>query len=199
MTELEQIEQAIIVLEANRALVGDEVFDTTIVTLQEKLESLKNSQENRLSNRTAQRKQITTLFASVSGLASIADFRNDTHILDVMKVLWRHLDGAITEHGGVIDKHVGDGVMGLFGVPVTREDDPERAIRAALTIRAALSNFIAEMDLFDSPSLEAWRQRSGIEDVHPFRNLQIHIGINTGPVLLGKVGTGDEYTVIDLP
>ena len=46
------------------------------------------------------------------------------------------MDAAIVEHGGVIDKHIGDGVMALWGVPEARENDPEQAIRAALAMQA---------------------------------------------------------------
>ena len=62
-----------------------------------------------------------------------------------MNGLWRRLDRAITQQDGTIDKHMGEAVMGLFGVPVVHEDDAERAVRAALQMRAALSDFVSEL------------------------------------------------------
>ncbi len=187
-TEQEQIQHAIRSLESQRPILGDDVVETTIFTLQEKLSQLTRPKE---SHRAAQRKQVTILFANVTGFTGIAESIPDTNMLDIMNVLWRRLDGAITNQGGMIDKHIGDGVMGLFGVPSAREDDPERAIRAALTMRVALDEFIAETGAFSE------MRTPDVADGHtPSQNLKIKVGINTGPVLLGEVGTGDEYTVI---
>lgn len=195
VNEREQLRYAIASLEKQRPLLGDDVVDTTVVTLRERLSQIDSySPDGASLKRSAQRKQVTILFANVTGLARIAESIPDTNILDLMNVLWQRLDSAITKHDGVIDKHIGDAVMGLFGVPTSREDDPERAVRAALAMRAALSDFIAEME-----SLERSRGTQLLLDADgnsPMRQLQMRIGINTGPVLLGEVGTGDEYTVI---
>ncbi|HET9224315.1 MAG TPA: adenylate/guanylate cyclase domain-containing protein, partial [Roseiflexaceae bacterium] len=79
-------------------------------------------------------------------------------------------------NGGWIDKHIGDAVMALFGAPTAREDDPERAIRAALTMQAELRAF-NEVTRLAVP-------------------LRMRIGINTGMALLGAVGTTAEYTAM---
>ena len=105
----------------------------------------------------------------------------DVH--DTMNALWTRLDGAVTDCGGLIDKHIGDAVMALFGAPVAQEDDPERAIRAGLAMQAELAAFREERQV----------DRSA-EDSR--RGLAMRIGINTGPVLLGEVGTTDEYTAM---
>jgi predicted ATPase/class 3 adenylate cyclase len=193
-SEREQIRYAIASLEDKRTALGDEVVDITVFTLREKLARLSQYGDGASPRRTEQRKQVTILFANVTGFTGIAESIPDTNMLDIMNVLWRRLDGAITKHYGVIDKHMGDAVMGLFGVPTVREDDPERAIRAALAMRAALSDFVTEMESLErSGGLPLPLDEDGR---YPLRNLQIKIGINTGPVLLGEVGTGDEYTVI---
>ncbi|MCP5097398.1 MAG: AAA family ATPase [Chloroflexi bacterium] len=193
-SEREQIRYAIASLEAQRAALSDEIVETTVSTLREKLTRLSQYGDGEGLHRTEQRKQVTILFANVTGFTGIAESIPDTNMLDIMNVLWRRLDGAITKHYGVIDKHMGDAVMGLFGVPTAREDDPERAIRAALAMRAALSDFVTEMESLErSGGLPMPLDEDGRS---PLRNLQIKIGINTGPVLLGEVGTGDEYTVI---
>lgn len=195
VNEREQIRYAIATLEKQRPLLGDAVVDTTIMTLREKLLQIDSySTDGATLKRSAQRKQVTILFANVTGLTAITESLPDTNILNLMNVLWQRLDSAITRQEGVIDKHIGDAVMGLFGAPASREDDPQRAVRAALAMRAALRDFIAEME-----SLERARGETLLPDADGtslLRKLEIRIGINTGPVLLGEVGTGDEYTVI---
>lgn len=190
----EQIRYAIASLEAQRPFLTDAVVDTTVSTLREKLAGLDAFIDGNGSRRISRRKQVTILFANVTGFKSLADSIPDTNMLDIMNVLWRRLDGAITRHNGVVDKHIGDAVMGLFGVPTAREDDPEQAVRAALAMRAALSDFMVEMEsMRESGALPMALDENGR---YPLRDLQIRIGINTGPVLFGEVGSSDEYTVI---
>ncbi|MCB9418546.1 MAG: AAA family ATPase [Ardenticatenaceae bacterium] len=196
MKDRERILQAISVIGTQRILLGDPVVNITLEALNEQLTSLDADHESPHTQRTAQRKQITILFANVTGFNSITQAVPDTNILDIMNLLWQRLDKAITNQGGTIDKHIGDAVMGLFGVPVAREDDPERAIQAALAMRAALSDFANEMVSLISPSPPSKNiSNAGSIGTGPLQ-LQLRIGINTGPVLLGGVGSGDEYTVI---
>ena len=103
-------------------------------------------------------------------------------VSDIMNALWERLDKAIVEHGGTIDKHIGDEVMALWGTETAREDDPEWAIRAALAMQTELTAFRHDQS-FD---LAQDRQV----------DLAMRIGINTGPVLLGKVGTTGECTAM---
>ncbi len=102
----------------------------------------------------------------------------------VINSLWSRVDKAIQDHGGRIDKHIGDAVMALFGTPIAREDDPERAIRAAIQIQAEIQKWKQE---FDAIHIQQQPQK---------QNIQLRIGINTGPALLGTVGTIGEYTAI---
>ena len=75
------------------------------------------------------------LFADVSGFTSMAEDMDAELVGDVMNTLWQRLDRLITNHGGLIDKHFGDGVMALWGVQTAQEEDPDRAIRAALAMQ----------------------------------------------------------------
>jgi len=169
MTEREQLEQAIAALEVQRAVLGDVVVDSSIAALREKLAALSPTP------RTEQkRKQTTILFADVSGFTAMSESLDAEEVADIMNALWQRLDAAITDNGGIIDKHIGDAVMALWGADAAREDDPERAVRGALDMQAALAIF---------------------RDDHQVK-LAMRIGINTGPVLLGEVGTTGEFTAM---
>lgn len=187
----ERLQQTLATIEKHQAVLGTAVVETTLAVLRDKLASLDNHTPGHLPARSPQRKQVTILFANVvSGSQNTRDSITDTNTLNLMNLLWRRLDQAIQEQGGTIDKHIGDAVMGLFGVPVAREDDPERAVRAALTMRAALSDFVDEMRVLERSGAIPPTKNFSLDD------LQLRVGINTGPVLLGEVGKADEYTVI---
>ena len=168
MIEREQLEQAITQLEAQRATLGDDVVDVSIVALRAKLAALEPLPPQK------QRKQATILFADVSGFTAMSETLDAEEVSDVMNALWQRWDAAIVEHGGVIDKHMGDGVMALWGALEARENDPELAIRAALAMQSELAAFCAEWQV----------------------DLAIRVGLNTGPVLLGDVGTTGELSAI---
>jgi predicted ATPase/class 3 adenylate cyclase len=177
MTEREKLEQAIAALEAQRATLGDAVVDTTLAALRQQLAALP-------AQRAAEeRKQVTVLFADIFGFTEMAEAMDIEEVRDTINALWARLDAAIMAEGGTIDKHIGDAVMALFGVPTAHEDDPERAIRAALAMQDELRSFAGGAE-----DLEI-----DVEDLPP---LQIRIGIHTGPVLLGEVGTTAEYTAM---
>ena len=86
----------------------------------------------------------------------------------------RQLGEEVLRFGGTIDKYIGDNVMAVFGAPVSHEDDPERAVRAALAMQEAMGGSTAGLP----------------GDI----SFLLRVGINTGEVLAGSVGDG--YTVI---
>ncbi|MCP4544086.1 MAG: tetratricopeptide repeat protein [Chloroflexi bacterium] len=169
MSERENLEQAIAALEAQRATLGDATVDTALAPMREKLAELQ-AQDIPTEQ---QRKQVTVLFADVSGFTALSETLDAEEVSDTMNALWQRIDAVIVEHGGMIDKHIGDAVMALWGVAQVREDDPEHAIRAALDMQAELVSFRDERDV----------------------QLVMRAGINTGPVLLGEVRAG-EFTAI---
>lgn len=195
VNDVKEVQNAIATLEAQRLILGDDVVDVTVATLREQLARLDVPEPVDTGRLTAQRKQVTILFANVTGFSGFAEAIPDTTMLDVMNILWNRLDNAITNHGGLIDKHTGDGVMGIFGVPTARENDPERAIRAALAMRAALSDFLS--DLGSMQQAGQFPQMGTNGSKNEFGNLRLNIGINTGAAMLGDVGNSrEEYTVI---
>lgn len=125
-----------------------------------------------------ERRLATVLFADVQGFTSLSDHMDFEDIGDLMKDVWSLVDRAIEAHGGYIDKHIGDAVMAVWGAPLAKEDDAERAVSAALALQGALEDFTT---------------RSSREGAH---ELRMRVGINTGLVLTGYVGVRGEYTVL---
>src|SRR5687767_7409436 len=135
----ENFERAIDALEAQRSILGDEIVDIAQASIREKLAQL--TAERQLSHELQERKLITVLFADVSGFTAMAEAMDHEIVNSVINSLWSRVDKAIQDHGGRIDKHIGDAVMALFGTPTVREDDPERAIRAALQIQTEVQEW----------------------------------------------------------
>ncbi len=122
-----------------------------------------------------ERRQVAVLFAD---LACYTALSNELDAEELHALLGRFFDRAdriVEEHGGHIDKHIGDCVMAVFGAPVAHSSDAERAIRAALAIRDAM------------PELSA---RVG-------RPIGVHIGVAGGQVVASGTGSAShrEYTV----
>jgi class 3 adenylate cyclase/tetratricopeptide (TPR) repeat protein len=119
----------------------------------------------------AMRRQTTVLFADLSGFTSLTKARDaeETHAL--LNVFFDAVDGVVTRYEGRVDKHIGDAVMAVFGAPVAHTDDPERALRAALDIHAAVA-------ALEPP-------------------LAVHIGVASGQVVASSTGSEAhvEYTV----
>ena len=82
-----------------------------------------------------ERKVITVLFADLVGFTSAAEQLDPEDVADILRPYHERLRYELERWGGTVEKFIGDAVMALFGAPVTREDDPERAVRAALAIR----------------------------------------------------------------
>lgn len=180
MSEIEKIEQAIQTLEAQRAIIGDDVVDSALGPLREKLAvlltSLSTSQLATKIEDSHQRRIITVLFADVSRFTAMSEHQDAEDVHEMMNALWEKLDGAILSHGGRIDKHMGDGVMALWGADETREDDAERAVRCALAMQAEIAKFHPNIPITG--------------------NLKIRIGLHTGPVLIGLIGVRGEITTM---
>src|SRR5687767_5593491 len=82
-----------------------------------------------------ERKVVTVLFADLVGFTSRAEQLDPEEVRAVLQPYHAHLRAELERHGGTVEKFIGDAVMALFGAPVAHEDDPERAVRAALAIR----------------------------------------------------------------
>jgi class 3 adenylate cyclase/tetratricopeptide (TPR) repeat protein len=86
-----------------------------------------------------ERKVVTVLFADLVGFTSRAESLDPEDVDAILRPYHERLRSELERHGGTVEKFIGDAVMALFGAPVAHEDDPERAVRAALAIREAMS------------------------------------------------------------
>lgn len=112
----------------------------------------------------------TVLFGDVQGFTAMSERLPPEEVTDIMNACFDVLGGPIIKYEGTIDKYVGDAIMARFGAPKAHEDDPVRAIHAALEMQQALEAFAVKL-----------QQSRGFE-------LKMRIGINTGQVLAGEVG-----------
>ncbi len=125
-----------------------------------------------------ERRLATVMFADIQGFTTLSEGMDFETVSDLIKEVWMHLDQVIESHGGYIDKHIGDEVMAVWGAPESSEDDVEQAVTAALAMHEALEEYAR------SSSKPGAKQ------------IQLRIGINTGPVLATYLGSRNEYTVI---
>ena len=117
---------------------------------------------------------VTVLFADVVGFTPLSEDRDPEHVKNLLDRCFERLASDITSYGGRVDKIVGDEIMAVFGAPVAHEDDPERAVRAALQMQRNLVEHAEETGA----------------------NVRMRIGVNTGEVLVGGLGGGGDVTAL---
>lgn len=120
----------------------------------------------------ANRRTITVLFADLSGFTAMSE-RLDPEVMQTLQnELFEELTAAVQSFGGFVDKFIGDALLALFGAPAAHEDDPERAVRAALDMIGRTARLSERAKAYaGSPLL-------------------LHVGINTGHVVAGGLGAG---------
>src|SRR5205807_3582576 len=82
-----------------------------------------------------ERKVVTVLFADLVGFTARAERLDPEDVRRLLSPYYARLRAELERFGGTVEKFIGDAVMALFGAPIAHEDDPERAVRAALAIR----------------------------------------------------------------
>ena len=126
----------------------------------------------------SERRIATVMFADISGFTAMSEKMDPEQVTCTMNDCFCMMGECIKTHGGTIDKFIGDCVMVLFGLPKALEDAPQKAVNTAIELRNRLYQFNKDKNL----SIP----------------LNIHIGINTGPVVAGMVGSEDkkDFTVM---
>src|SRR6202030_2459513 len=170
----DEIDASIAALEAQRAALGDAVVDSATAALRQQLSQVHTA--NGKVRADDERKIVTIVFADISGFTALTEKKDPEEVRGLINACFDRLVPMVQRYEGTIDKFIGDEIMALFGAPVAHEDDPERALRAALEIMEAIKDF----------------NRDHRTD------LGLHIGINTGRVFAGAVGAQDhrQYSVM---
>ena len=136
---------------------------------------------NEASKDDAERKQVTVLFADVSGSMDLAEQEDPEEWRKIMQRFFSLLAETVTRFEGTVDKFTGDGIMAIFGAPIAHEDHARRACYAALQMLDDVAEYAGEL-----------RRAKGL-------NFSTRIGINSGEVVAGAIsGGGGEgsYTAI---
>ena len=139
--------------------------------------------EKILTSRSAlegERRQVTVLFTDVAGFTPMAEKLDPEDVHRIMDRCFELITAEVHRFEGTVNQYTGDGVMALFGAPIAHEDAPRRAVHAALGIQRALRDYGQELAAQGGPPL------------------QMRIGINTGPVVVGRIGDDlrMDYTAV---
>jgi len=127
-----------------------------------------------------ERKRATIVFADLHGFTSISEGLDQEKVVEILNEFFSHMTPIIFKHEGTLDKLLGDGMMAIFGAPLSHSDDPVRALRTVIEMIHGLRAFnIMKRD-------------------NDWPELKIGIGVNTGDVVAGYIGSEDHlnYTVI---
>jgi len=127
-----------------------------------------------------ERRPITVLFADIAGSTAIAERLDPEDWTHLVGDAFKRMNATIERYHGTVARLMGDGVLAFFGAPVAHEDDPERAVRCGVDMIQAIEELGASQTIPEA------------------RELRVRVGINTGPVVVGIVGTetANEYTAM---
>ncbi|MGP1587617.1 MAG: adenylate/guanylate cyclase domain-containing protein [Treponemataceae bacterium] len=130
-----------------------------------------------------ERKNATIFFSDIRSFTAISEKLNPEQVVEFLNAYMTRMVDCIQATGGVVDKFIGDAIMGIWGVPISTGDpakDAEQAIKAMLMMRKSLQEFNKDRGTPDKPLIK------------------IGCGLNTGPCIAGQIGSEKrmEYTVI---
>ena len=115
-----------------------------------------------------ERRVVTVLFADLAGSTALGERLDPEDVRELQGELFELINAEVERFGGTTEKFAGDAVLAVFGIPQAHEDDPERAVRAALAVRESFESFT-----------ERVQGRHGAE-------VGLRIGVNTGEVVAGR-------------
>jgi adenylate cyclase len=126
------------------------------------------------------RQMVTALFVDIRNFTTLSESSTPELIVNMLNRYFSMISEIVFRHGGTLDKYIGDGLMALFGAPYVGELDAVQAVRAAVEMQRAI---------------KAFNNRPDAENIPP---ISIGIGINTGPAIVGYIGseTRLDYTAV---
>lgn len=157
--------------------------DTTLDKLQQYIpRELLNKLEAARVNRSmaGERRIVTVLFCDIKGSTSLAELLDPEEWAEVMNGTFNYLIEPIYRYEGTLARLMGDAILAFFGAPIAHEDDPQRAVLAGLDIISGMREYSAKI-----------KRERGFD-------LNVRVGINTGLVVVGEVGSDlrVEYTAM---
>ncbi|MBI3394092.1 MAG: FHA domain-containing protein [Nitrospirae bacterium] len=122
--------------------------------------------------------EITVLFNDIVGFTTLSETLKPKEVSELLSQYFSLMTEIIFQHGGTLDKFIGDAIMAIFGAPLAQPEHPRQAVRAALEMRQELNTFL--------------------EVVEPDRRFTVRTGINTGMAMVGNLGSARrmEFTAI---
>ncbi len=115
--------------------------------------------------------KVTLLMSDLRGFSSLASQLQPQQVVRLLNNYLGAMSDVITRFQGTIDEFIGDAIMALFGAPIGREDDAERAVACAVAMQLAMAE------------VNEQNRRDGLPDV------QMGVGVNTGEVIVGNIGS----------
>ena len=133
---------------------------------------------------STKRTELTIMFVDVEGFSTISETVDVEYINRLLNDFFEEMTQAIFQHRGTVDKFLGDGLLAFFGNPVPLKNHAQAALRAALEMQKSMVKLNAELSQWGISELE--------------KGISIRIGINTGLVIVGNIGSARrlEYTVL---
>src|ERR687883_767816 len=120
------------------------------------------------------RKTVTIVFSDLKGSTNLGEALDSESLREIMTRYFAEMRRVLEDHGGRVEKYIGDAVMAVFGLPKIHEDDALRAVRAAYGMKRALEALNDELE-----------RRFGVR-------LQNRTGVNTGEVVAGDPTAGER-------
>lgn len=120
-------------------------------------------------------KQLTAMFSDIRGFTALSEGLTPSGLVELLNEYFSEMTEVIFKHGGTLDKYIGDAIMAFWGAPLDIPDHAEKACRAALEMKDALERL-----------QQRWQQQG-----RP--RIDIGIGINTGPMLVGNMGSERRF------
>ncbi|HYU24580.1 MAG TPA: adenylate/guanylate cyclase domain-containing protein [Thermoanaerobaculia bacterium] len=124
--------------------------------------------------------EVSILFADISGFTTVSETKKPEEVAEFLSHFFSCAVESIFAYGGTLDKFIGDAVMAFFGAPIPQEDHADRAVLTALMMQRLIGEWNAEREKISLPPV------------------LIRVGINSGPAVVGNVGTEKrvDYTVL---
>ncbi len=124
--------------------------------------------------------EVSILFADISGFTTVSETKKPEEVAEFLSHFFSCAVESIFAYGGTLDKFIGDAVMAFFGAPIPQEDHADRAVLAGLMMQRLVGEWNAEREKISLPPV------------------LIRVGINSGPAVVGNVGTEKrvDYTVL---